>query len=117
MLERWLLTEGLFCTQGAFSSWRLFKVFIYLFIWLRGVLVAAGGVFITSLAVFACGAGVLSTWHTGSGVATRSFNSPAACGILPPRPGIELVSPAPQGRLSATGTLGKSRGDLFGGPD
>ena len=81
------------------------------------VLVAADGIFITSFAVFRCSAGILLTWCTGSGVAAHRFNCPAARGILLPRPGIELVSPAPQGRLLATGPLGKSPGDLFDGHD
>lgn len=52
--------------------------------------------------------GSLDTWCTGSGVPAHRFKCPAACGILLPRPRIELVSPAPQGRLLATGPLGKS---------
>ena len=36
------------------------------------------------------------------------LSCPAACGILVPRPGIELSSPALEGRLSTTGLPGKS---------
>lgn len=35
---------------------------------------AADGIFITSFVVFPCGAGILSTWYTGSVVATHRFN-------------------------------------------
>ena len=35
------------------------------------------------------------------------------CGILVPQPGIELISPALQGRFLTTGPLGKSHEGIF----
>ena len=40
-------------------------------------------------------------------VVARDLSFPMACGILVPWPGIELMSPALQGRFSATGPPGK----------
>ena len=44
---------------------------------------------------------------TGSVVVARGLSCSAACGILVPRPGIEPVSPALQGRFLTTGPPGK----------
>ena len=49
-----------------------------------------------------CSSWTLQLWHGPS--------RPAACGILVPRPGIEPMSPALQGRISTTGPWGKSWG-------
>ena len=54
-----------------------------------------------------------STWalymqHTGSLVVACRLSCPVACGILVPRSGIELASPALEGRFLITGPLGKS---------
>ena len=52
--------------------------------------------------------GFLSSCGTGSEVAACRLSWPAACGILVPRPGIELASPAVEGRFLTTGPPGKS---------
>ena len=44
----------------------------------------------------------------GSALVAHRLNCPAACGILVPRPGIELVSPVLQDRSSTTGPPRKS---------
>ena len=47
-------------------------------------------------------------WCTGSVVEACGLSCSAACGILDPRQGIELVSPALEGRFLTTGPPGKS---------
>ena len=41
-------------------------------------------------------------------VVAHRLNCPAVCGILVPRPGIETMSPALEGRFVTTGSPGKS---------
>ena len=43
------------------------------------------------------------------------FSCPAACGILVPQPGIELVSSVLAGKLFTTGPLGKSKASVLKG--
>ena len=43
----------------------------------------------------------------------RGLSCSVACGILVPRPGIELMSPALEGRFLTTGPTGKSLLGLF----
>ena len=57
-----------------------------------------------------CGSWVLE--RVGSVVTVQGPSGPTACGILIPRPGIELVSPALAGRFLTTGRPGKSSEDL-----
>ena len=47
--------------------------------------------------------------RVGSVVVARGLSCPAACGILFPRPGIELASPALEGGFLTAGRPGKSR--------
>ena len=47
-------------------------------------------------------------WRTVLVVEASGLSCPVACGILVPRPGIEPVSPALEGRFSTTGPPGKS---------
>ena len=54
-----------------------------------------------------CGTWALSLRHSSSAVEARGL-SPAACGVLVPRLGIEPVSPALEGALFTTGPPGKS---------
>jgi len=67
-----------------------FSVFIYL---------AAGGIFIEVSGLSICA-------FAGSEVAS-GLSCPTACGTLVPRPGIELTSPALQGRFLTTRPPGK----------
>ena len=82
------------------------KIFIYLFIWLRRVLVAACG-------LLSSGVWALKHMHWGSVVVACGLSCPAACGILVPRPGIEPASPALEGGFLTTGPPGKSPELLF----
>ena len=50
----------------------------------------------------------LSLWLTGSLVVAWGLSYSEECGILVPRPGIEPMSPALQGRFLTTGPPGKS---------
>ena len=57
---------------------------------------------------------VCSTWalllrSTSSVVVAHGLSCPVACGILVPRPGIEHMSPALEGRFFTTGPPGKSQ--------
>ena len=65
--------------------------------------------------IFCCGTQDLSLWHagcslrrTGSVVVVCGLSCPTAYGILVPRPGIELTSPALEGGFSTIGPPGKS---------
>ena len=49
----------------------------------------------------------LSFWHMDSLVVAQGLSS-LACGILVPQAGIKPMSPALQGRLLTTGSLGRS---------
>ena len=61
-----------------------------------------------------CGMRDLQLWHVCfSLVVVCELSCPVACGILVPRPGIEPVSPALEGRLPATGPPGKSRHSIL----
>ena len=55
-----------------------------------------------------CGSQAQQLWGVGSLVSVRGFSSPVACGILVPRPTIELTSPVLQGRFLTTRPPGKS---------
>ena len=46
-------------------------------------------------------------------VAMQGLSFPVACGILIPRPGIELTSPALEGGFLTTGPPGKSQKSVF----
>ena len=112
--------------------------FFSLFFWLCRVSLLARRIFVEACGIFHCGAwalhcgeraslqlwhadflfsgcgtgsrvrGLCSLRHTGSVVVAHGLSCPAACGILVPRPGIEPVSPAQEGRFSTTGPPGKS---------
>ena len=64
-----------------------------LFVWLHRVLSVAHGTFTAAHGLSSCGVGP---------------NCPIVCGILVPRPGIEPVSPASEGRFLTTGPPEKS---------
>ena len=55
-----------------------------------------------------CGTHGLLLWLAGLVVVACQLSYPAACGMLVPRPGIELASPALEGRFLTTGPPGKS---------
>ena len=73
-------------------------------LWHVGTLVVAYG-------LSSCG--VWAPQHVGSVVAACGLSCPAACGILVPRPGMEPVSPALEGRFLTTGPPGKSRAQFL----
>ena len=75
----------------------LLKIFIYFTL---SVLVVACRIFIMSCRIFSCGAQILVVAHRVS--------CSEACGILVPRPGIEPVSPALEGRFLTTRPPGTS---------
>ena len=75
-------------------------MFIYLFIWLCRVLVAACRL------LCSCGARALEC--AGSVVVACELSCPVACGFLVPWPGIEPTSPALEGGFLTTGPRGKS---------
>ena len=103
----------------------LFKIYIYLFIWLHRVwhvrsVVAArrlssscgvwtpehAGSVVAACGLSSCGARALE--HVGSVVAACGLSCPATCRILVPRPRIEPTSPALEGGFLTTGPPGKS---------
>ena len=69
----------------------LLKIFTYFTL---SVLVVACRIFVMSCTIFSCGAQTLLVAHRVS--------CSEACGILVPRPGIEPVSPALEGRFQWT---------------
>ena len=81
--------------------------FIYLFIWLRRVLVVARGILVAACRIFHCSAWA-SLWLWCAGSKARGLNCPTECGILVPQPGIEPMSPALEGGFLTTGPPGKS---------
>ena len=99
-----------------------FLIFIYLFIWLGRVLVAACRIFRCSTRALRCGTqaslvavcrllsscGVWAPERAGSVVVARGLSCPAACGILVPRPGIDPASLALEGGFLTTGQPVKS---------
>ena len=52
-------------------------------------------------------------WSVGSVIVACRLSCFLSCGVLVPQPGIELMSPALQGRLLTTGPPGKSHKDSF----
>ena len=64
-------------------------------------LVLAHGILLVACRIFCC-----SLWVSLAVVC--GLSCPAASGILVPQPGIELVSPALEGRFLTTGPLRKS---------
>ena len=72
----------------------------FFFFWLHQALVAVREIF-----VVACG---ISLVVVGSVVAVCRFTCPVACGVLVPRPGIELGSPALEGGFLTLRPAGKS---------
>ena len=85
----------------------IFLIFIYLFIWLCRVLVAAHGVFIAacSLLTWAQSFSLVVVWALEQ---ARVLSCPVAYGILVPQPGIEPESPELEGGVLTTGPPGKS---------
>ena len=91
------------------------KYFIYSFL-------AVLGLHCCSWAFSSCGEQrVLSSWGARASLVAEHrlrivglrLSCPAACEILVPRPGIELVSPALEGRLPTTGPSGMSQAFLY----
>ena len=89
-----------------FSSFFFFN--IYVFIWLRWVLVVARGIFIAACGIFHCSVRDLSLQRVGSVVAALGLSCPVACGILVPQPGIKSASPALEGAFLTSGPPRKS---------
>ena len=91
-------------------------LFVYLFIWLRRVLVSAHGIFVVACGVFQLRhSGIFQLWHAGSLVAARELLA-AACGIQFPDQG---SNPGPlhwECRVLATGPPGKSPTSCFCSP-
>ena len=101
-----------------------FKLFIYLFIWLHQVLVAACRIFVVAYRIFRCDTrafslvavcGLLPSCDARAPecagsvvVAARRLSCLTVCGILVPQPGIEPASRALEGRFLTTGPPGKS---------
>ena len=83
------------------SSYFLFLVFIYLFIWPSRVLVASCEIFLCSTQLSRCG-------KQASIFVARWLSWSEASRTLTPRPGIESASPALQGGFLTTGPPGKS---------
>ena len=79
------------------------KYCIYLFIWLRQVLVVPHGVFVASACrIFSCRAQTLWLWCSSSVAMVLGLSFSVACGILVPWPGIEPMSCAQQGLFLTT---------------
>ena len=120
----WALFGDGSCLEG------IFFFNIYLFIWLRWVLVAACRIFVGGCGIFRCGAraSLVATCRLLSSCGARTLecglsscsvvvahglSSPAACGILVPRPGIKPASPALEAGFLTTGPAGKSLEGIF----
>ena len=85
-----------------FSFFLKIKKYIYIIyfcIWLHQALVAALGI------IALCGI-IAAHWFSSCGSQAQLFH---VCGTLVPWPGVELTSPALQGRFLTTGTPGKSQ--------
>ena len=107
----WSHVVGGFLWLTSFLSMLFFLntyfLFIYLFIWLCWVLVAACGIFsLQRMSFSSCGAWVPEC--VGSVVVACGLSCPVACGILVPWPGMEPAFPALEGRFLTTGPPGKS---------
>ena len=90
----------------------VFSAVIYLFTWLRQILVVALEIFIASSRIFRCGAQTVVVARglqsvQASIAVTDKFSCCTACGILVPWPGIEPMSPALQGGFLTTGPPGR----------
>ena len=68
-------------------------IFIYLFVWLHGVLVAARGIFVGGLTCGRPHRGSLLR-PVGVLVSVPGLHCSVVCGIFVPRPGIETTYPA-----------------------
>ena len=84
-----------------------FKLIIYLFIGCVGSQLRHPGSFV-AVSGLPSSCGAPAPEHVGSVVVVCGLSYPAACGILVPQPGMELVSPALQDQFLTTGPPGKS---------
>ena len=96
------------------SAYFIFKKTL---IWLHWVLVAALRRLVGSGRIFCCSArtlcGIWALQCLGSVVAARGLRCLLACGILVPRPGIELMPPALEDGVLTAGPLGESQDMLL----
>ena len=92
----------------------LFYLFYFIFyLAASGLSCGTWGILVAACRIFRCSMWGLSLRHVGALVVAHGLSCPAACGILVPRPGIEPVSPALEGRFLTTGPPGKSLPWLF----
>ena len=101
--------------QSQEEPWKMRQVSFNLSISLAALslkLLHTYGIFIASSEIFPCGTWTLAVALKLSSVA-NGLGCSKACGILAPRPGIELSSPVLQGRFLTTGPPEKSHEASF----
>ena len=110
----WLLLTLEFAVRCLWSSLGSYlltrKMFGFLFVWVYEFLVEARGIFRAALWLLSS-CSMPSPERTSSVVAVCRLSCSTACGILGPQPGIEPISPTPQGGILflTTGPSGRSQ--------